>query len=189
MQVLRTRNTLGDRIPCPPEHHQPRPQIREHCLDMDGHVKVTDLNLSKDGISDNYGATFKCGTPEYLITQILDKQCNGKAVGWYPLGALVFDVLKGLTPFNKKGRSQLSERIHQGADLLEFIAHPQPPASSKTQRATTSRFFAMTTTTNTITINTNIQKNKKATNTTENTNSRNTTRRQTAPRRPNYDPM
>lgn len=83
-------------------------------LDADGHVKLTDFGLSKEGIQDNHSANSMCGTPEYLAPEILDKQGHGKAVDWYSLGALMYEMLTGLPPFYTKDRDKLFERIRRG---------------------------------------------------------------------------
>jgi len=83
-------------------------------LDADGHVKLTDFGLSKEGIEDNFSAKSMCGTPEYLAPEILDKKGHGKAVDWYSLGALVYEMLTGLPPFYTRDREKLFDRIRRG---------------------------------------------------------------------------
>mmetsp|Transcript_40716 Transcript_40716/g.122957 ORF Transcript_40716/g.122957 Transcript_40716/m.122957 type:complete len:347 (-) Transcript_40716:44-1084(-) len=83
-------------------------------LDADGHVKLTDFGLSKEGIQDNFSAKSMCGTPEYLAPEILDKKGHGKAVDWYSLGALMYEMLTGLPPFYTRDRDKLFENIRRG---------------------------------------------------------------------------
>merc|ERR1712232_690535 len=83
-------------------------------LDAEGHVKLTDFGLSKEGIDDNFSAKSMCGTPEYLAPEILDKRGHGKAVDWYSLGALTYEMLTGLPPFYTKDREKLFDRIRRG---------------------------------------------------------------------------
>eukprot|EP00927_Polykrikos_kofoidii_P052846 TRINITY_DN4683_c0_g1_i6.p1 TRINITY_DN4683_c0_g1~~TRINITY_DN4683_c0_g1_i6.p1 ORF type:complete len:330 (+),score=59.71 TRINITY_DN4683_c0_g1_i6:68-1057(+) len=84
-------------------------------LDGDGHAKLTDFGLSKEGIEDNFSAKSMCGTPEYLAPEILAKTGHGKAVDWYSLGALTFEMLTGLPPFYTQDRDKLFDRIRRGA--------------------------------------------------------------------------
>jgi len=79
-----------------------------------GHVKLTDFGLSKEGIEDNFSAKSMCGTPEYLAPEILDRRGHGKAVDWYSLGALTYEMLTGLPPFYTRDRDKLFERIRSG---------------------------------------------------------------------------
>merc|ERR1719355_539271 len=83
-------------------------------LDGDGHAQLTDFGLSKEGIEDNFSAKTMCGTPEYLAPEILDKRGHGKAVDWYSLGALMYEMLTGLPPFYTRDREKLFERIRRG---------------------------------------------------------------------------
>merc|ERR1719355_325295 len=83
-------------------------------LDADGHVKLTDFGLSKEGIQDNFSAKSMCGTPEYLAPEILEKKGHGKAVDWYSLGALMYEMLTGLPPFYTRDKEKLFDRIRRG---------------------------------------------------------------------------
>jgi serine/threonine protein kinase len=81
-------------------------------LDTQGHVRLTDFGLSKEGITNNVsGATSFCGTPEYLAPEILNRQGHGRAVDWWSLGALLYEMLTGLPPFYSKDRERLFEKI------------------------------------------------------------------------------
>merc|ERR1711865_611409 len=100
-------------------------------LDSEGHAKITDFGLSKEGISDNVSARTMCGTPEYLAPEILDKRGHGKAVDWYSLGALIYEMLTGLPPYYTRDREKLFERIRRGD--LSYPSYVTPVAKSLLQ--------------------------------------------------------
>merc|ERR1719498_735674 len=100
-------------------------------LDADGHVKLTDFGLSKEGIQDNFSAKSMCGTPEYLAPEILNKVGHGKAVDWYSLGALMYEMLTGLPPFYTRDREKLFERIRRGE--LAYPSYITPVTKSLLQ--------------------------------------------------------
>merc|ERR1719450_1879839 len=83
-------------------------------LDAEGHVRLTDFGLSKQGIEDDNSARSMCGTLEYLAPEIANQQGHGKAVDWYSFGACVFEMLTGLPPFYTEDRTKFFERIRAG---------------------------------------------------------------------------
>ena len=83
-------------------------------LDALGHIRLTDFGLSKEGISSSSsGANSFCGTPEYLAPEILNRQGHGRAVDWWSLGALLYEMLTGLPPFYCQDRERLFEKIRR----------------------------------------------------------------------------
>ena len=83
-------------------------------IDGEGYAKITDFGLSKEDIQGNNGAFSFCGTPEYLAPEILAKTGHGKAVDWWSLGALIYEMLTGLPPFYTKDRDRLFNNIQYG---------------------------------------------------------------------------
>ncbi|XP_026543560.1 RAC-beta serine/threonine-protein kinase isoform X1 [Notechis scutatus] len=89
-------------------------------LDKDGHIKITDFGLCKEGVSD--GATMKtfCGTPEYLAPEVLEDNDYGRAVDWWGLGVVMYEMMCGRLPFYSQDHERLFELI-----LLEEIRFPR----------------------------------------------------------------
>lgn len=83
-------------------------------IDRDGYIKITDFGLSKQNIMDNHSAYSFCGTPEYLAPEIIESQGHGKAVDWWSLGAIVYEMLTGLPPFYSKDKEKLFNNIKCG---------------------------------------------------------------------------
>lgn len=80
-------------------------------IDRDGYLKITDFGLSKENIADNYSTFSFCGTPEYLSPEILENKGHGKAVDWWSLAAIIYEMLTGLPPFYHKDRDRLFKNI------------------------------------------------------------------------------
>ncbi|XP_028512962.1 ribosomal protein S6 kinase beta-1 [Exaiptasia diaphana] len=64
-------------------------------LDAQGHVKLTDFGLCKESVFENNLTHTFCGTIEYMAPEILTRSGHGKAVDWWSLGALMYDMLTG----------------------------------------------------------------------------------------------
>ena len=83
-------------------------------LDEEGHCKLTDFGLSKEGINDSKYAQSFCGSIAYLAPEMLKKQGHGKAVDWYLLGVLFYEMLIGITPFFTNRKEEIFHNIEYG---------------------------------------------------------------------------
>jgi len=78
-------------------------------LDREGHIRLTDFGLSKITISiqdEGHIAYTICGTPEYLAPEILEGKGYTKSVDWWSLGALLYEMLVGYSPFKAKTKDK-----------------------------------------------------------------------------------
>jgi p70 ribosomal S6 kinase len=83
-------------------------------LDSRGHVKLTDFGLCKEAIEGDQKTHTFCGTIEYMAPEILMRSGHGKAVDWWSLGALTFDMLTGCPPFTADCRKRTIDKILKG---------------------------------------------------------------------------
>uniref|UniRef100_A0A1B6KP53 Protein kinase domain-containing protein n=2 Tax=Graphocephala atropunctata TaxID=36148 RepID=A0A1B6KP53_9HEMI len=65
-------------------------------IDHHGYLKITDFGFAKKLNGRTY--TF-CGTPDYIAPEIITGQGYGKAVDWWSMGVLVFEMNSGYQPF------------------------------------------------------------------------------------------
>ncbi|KAJ0173402.1 hypothetical protein K1T71_010551 [Dendrolimus kikuchii] len=80
-------------------------------LDSEGHCKLADFGMCKEGILDGATTTTFCGTPDYIAPEILQELEYGPSVDWWALGVLVYEMLAGQPPFEADNEDDLFESI------------------------------------------------------------------------------
>jgi protein kinase A len=102
-------------------------------VDKDGHIKMTDFGFAKFVPSTTKTL---CGTPEYLAPEIIRSQDYGRAVDWYSLGVLIYEMLAGFPPFYHENNALLYEAVLEGH--IRYPSHFDPKAMDLIQKLCTS---------------------------------------------------
>ncbi|TDH01583.1 hypothetical protein EPR50_G00181940 [Perca flavescens] len=80
-------------------------------LDAEGHCKLADFGMCKEGILDGVSTTTFCGTPDYIAPEILQELDYGPSVDWWALGVLMYEMMAGQPPFEADNEDDLFESI------------------------------------------------------------------------------
>ncbi|UJR16199.1 hypothetical protein I4U23_003109 [Adineta vaga] len=83
-------------------------------LDREGHIRLTDFGLCKVMLSsegrEGRTGTF-CGTPEYLAPEVLRRETYTKAVDWWCLGSVLYEMLCARPPFYSRDVNEMYDNI------------------------------------------------------------------------------
>ncbi|GAA50263.1 calcium-dependent protein kinase C [Clonorchis sinensis] len=82
-------------------------------LDAEGHIKIADFGMCKDGIMGDVTTKTFCGTPDYIAPEILRYQPYGKSVDWWSYGILLYEMIAGQPPFEGEDEDDLFANILQ----------------------------------------------------------------------------
>ncbi|CAO3609702.1 unnamed protein product [Cunninghamella blakesleeana] len=80
-------------------------------IDAHGHIKIIDFGFAKYVHDITWTL---CGTPDYLAPEVIQSRGYGKAVDWWSLGILIFEMLAGHPPFFDEDHLKLYEKILSG---------------------------------------------------------------------------
>lgn len=92
-------------------------------LDQDGHIRLTDFGLSKEGLAKGVLTRTFCGTPSYASPEMLTRSPYDKTVDWWCVGILLYEMLTGLPPFRHKNTRVMFDYIlHADVQYPEFVS-------------------------------------------------------------------
>lgn len=83
-------------------------------IQQNGHIKLADFGLSKEGVGDADKAKSFCGSPAYLSPDMLNQKGAGKASDIYGIGCVMFEMLNGEPPFYDDDIPTMYKNIQHG---------------------------------------------------------------------------
>ena len=83
-------------------------------IDEQGHIKLTDFGLSKEGIEHGKLAKSFCGSAAYFAPEMVKRDGHTKSIDWYVLGAILYEMMIGTPPYYSSDRNLLYRNIKRG---------------------------------------------------------------------------
>ncbi|KAG0344196.1 hypothetical protein BG004_004645 [Podila humilis] len=94
-------------------------------LSSQGHIVLVDFGLCKQNVTEDERTYTFCGTTEYLAPEIVKGTGYGKAVDWWSLGVLLYEMLVGASPFSDTRTEGTYHKIlHQPVIFPSRPGHP-----------------------------------------------------------------
>ncbi|KAH8287860.1 hypothetical protein KR018_003149 [Drosophila ironensis] len=88
-------------------------------LTMDGYCKLVDFGFAKYVRHNEKTNTF-AGTPEYVAPEIILDRGHDRAVDYWALGILIYELLVGKTPFRGVNQIKIYQQILSGIDVIHM---------------------------------------------------------------------
>ncbi|KAH8255841.1 hypothetical protein KR038_011623 [Drosophila bunnanda] len=88
-------------------------------LGTDGYCKLVDFGFAKFVRQNEKTNTF-AGTPEYVAPEIILDRGHDRAVDYWALGILIYELLVGKTPFRGVNQIKIYQQILSGIDVIHM---------------------------------------------------------------------
>jgi len=102
-------------------------KIENVLLDAEGHVRLADFGHAKHlAVAAGLRSNSFVGTERYCPPEMFHGRAHGRAVDWWQLGCLIFELLTGYPPFYQKDKHDRRRAILEGR--VKFPAVVSAPA-------------------------------------------------------------
>lgn len=80
-------------------------------LDSQGHVKIADFGMCKEGSVGSVTTNTFCGTPHYLAPEVITGLDYNESVDWFSFGVVLYEMFEGKLPFCGRNEKEMFKSI------------------------------------------------------------------------------